>query len=159
MIMAYNMASSILRGMGDSKKTPLWAMIISSIINIILDIIFIAVFRWGVAGVAIATIMAQAFSFLYCLNTIRKIPILRMEATDWKIDKRIIGHLLRLSIPMASQNAIISCRRGMVVQYVINGYGFIIVAGFTATNRLYGLLEMAAISFGFSIATFAEDRI
>lgn len=157
MIMAYNMASSILRGMGDSK-TPLWAMIISSIINIILDIIFIAVFRWGVAGVAIATIMAQAFTFLYCLNTIRKIPILRMEATDWKIDKRIIGHLLRLSIPMASQNAIIGAG-GMVVQYVINGYGFIIVAGFTATNRLYGLLEMAAISFGFAIATFAGQNL
>ena len=73
-----------------------------------------------------------------------------------KIDKRIIGHLLRLSIPMASQNAIIGAG-GMVVQYVINGYGFIIVAGFTATNRLYGLLEMAPYPL-VAIATL-RDRI
>ena len=157
MVMAYNMASSILRGMGDSK-TPLWAMIIASIINIILDLIFIWVFRWGVAGVAIATIMAQTFSFLYCLNTIKKVPVLRMEASDWRLDKGIIGNLLRLSIPMASQNGIIGAG-GMVVQYVINGYGFVIVAGFTATNRLYGLLEMAATSFGFAIATFAGQNL
>ncbi|HZJ58108.1 MAG TPA: MATE family efflux transporter [Clostridia bacterium] len=157
MLTAYNVSSSILRGMGDSK-TPLWAMIIASVINIILDIIFVVVFRLGVAGVAVATIMAQTFSFLYCLRAIKKLPILRMEPGDWKLDKGIIGHLLRLSIPMACQNAIIGAG-GIVVQYVINGFGFVFVAGFTSTNRLYGLLEMAAMSFGFAMATFAGQNL
>lgn len=156
-VTAYNMSSSILRAMGDSK-TPLWAMIIASIINILLDIIFVAGFRWGVAGAAIATILAQIFSLLYCLKAIGMIPILTMEKWHWKVDKSIIVRLLKLGTPMAFQNAIIGAG-GLVVQYVINGFGFIFVAGFTATNKLYGLLELAASSFGFAMATFAGQNL
>lgn len=156
-ITAYNLASSILRAMGDSK-TPLWAMVIASLVNILLDILFVAGLHWGVAGAAIATVIAQLFSFFYCLGALRKLPILSMEKRHWKLDKKITLHLLKLGTPMAFQNAVIGAG-GLVVQYVINGFGFIFVAGFTATNKLYGLLELAAPSFGFAMATFTGQNL
>lgn len=156
-VAAYNMTSSILRAMGDSR-TPLWAMIIAATINIILDIIFVAGFHWGVAGAAIATVIAQLFSFLYCFKAIKNTEVLRMEREDWMIDKGIIKHLLKMGTPMAFQNAIIGAG-GIVVQYIINGFGFIYVAAFTATNKLYGLLELAATSYGYSIATFTGQNL
>jgi putative MATE family efflux protein len=156
-VTAYNMVSSILRAMGDSKS-PLYAMIIASAINIVLDIIFVAGFHWGVAGAAIATVIAQLFSFLYCLKAMRKLSVLHLRKLHWKLDKEIIGLLAKLGTPMAFQNAIIG-GGGLVVQYVINGFGFIFVAGFTATNKLYGVLELAATSFGFAMATFAGQNL
>ncbi|HZJ83004.1 MAG TPA: MATE family efflux transporter [Clostridia bacterium] len=156
-VTAYNITSSILRAMGDSK-TPLWAMIIASVINIILDLIFVAGFHWGVAGAAIATVISQLFSFLYCLKTIWNIPFLNMENKDWKLDKQVIKSLLKLGTPMAFQNTVIGAG-GIVVQYIINGFGFIFVAAFTATNKLYGLLELAASSFGYAVATFTGQNL
>lgn len=156
-VTAYNISSSILRAMGDSK-TPLLAMIIAAGINIILDIVFVAGLGLGVVGAAVATITAQLFSFIYCLKAIKNTAVLSMSKEHWRIDKAIITRLLKLGTPMALQNAIIGVG-GMVVQYVINGFGFIYVAGFTATNKLYGLLELAASSFGFAMATFAGQNL
>lgn len=156
-VTAYNMASSILRAMGDSK-TPLYAMIIASAVNVVLDIIFVAGFHLGVAGAAGATVIAQAFSFLYCLKAMRKLAILQIKRHHWDLDKKVIASLIKLGAPMAFQNAIIG-GGGLVVQYVINGFGFIFVAGFTATNKLYGLLELAATSFGFAMATFSGQNL
>lgn len=156
-VTAYNVFSSVLRALGDSK-TPLYAMVIASAINIVLDIVFVAGFGRGIAGAAVATVIAQVFSFLYCLNAVLKIPILHMERHHWIPDRRIIGSLIKVGAPMALQNAIIG-GGGLVVQYVINGFGIIMVAGFTATNKLYGLLELAATSFGFSMATFTGQNL
>jgi len=156
-VMAYNMVSSVLRAMGDSK-TPLYAMVIASLINIILDIVFVAGFQWGVVGAAAATVIAQLFSFLYCMKAIVRIPILRLSKSHWKLDKGTVLTLIRLGTPMAFQNGVIGVG-GLIVQYVINGFGFIYVAGFTATNKLYGLLEMAATSFGYSMATFTGQNL
>lgn len=156
-VTAYNMASSILRAMGDSR-TPLYAMIIASAINVVLDVLLVAGFHLGVAGAAIATVMAQVFSFLYCLKAIRRLPVIKTKRKHWNLDKKIITSLIKLGAPMAFQNAIIG-GGGLVVQYVINGFGFIFVAGFTATNKLYGLLELAATSFGFAMATFTGQNL
>lgn len=156
-ITAYNTMSSILRALGNSK-TPLIAMAAASIINIVLDILFVIVFRWGVAGAAAATVIAQIFSCIICLLAIRNISVLKIKRKDWALDRPMIIRLVKLGAPMAFQNTIIGVG-GVIVQYVINGFGMIFVAGFTAVMKLYGLLELAATSFGFSMATFTGQNL
>ena len=156
-ITIYNTFSAILRALGDSK-TPLYAMVFAALINIGLDLLFVMVFHLGVAGAAIATVFAQFCSSLFCLKALRKIEMIQVTKTDFKIDSSIIKRLCELGIVTAFQNIIISVG-GMVVQSVVNGYGFIFVAGFTATNKLYGLLELAAISLGYSIATYSGQNL
>lgn len=156
-IMAYNTFSAILRALGNSR-TPLVAMIIAAFINIVLDLVLVVGLKIGVAGAAIATVIAQLFSGLFCFGFLRKIPLLKLKKDDWKIDKEIIKKLVYLGTPISFQNGIIGFG-GLVVQYVINGFGFIFVAGFTATNKLYGILEVAAVSFGYSISTFTGQNL
>lgn len=156
-ITLYNTFSSILRALGDSK-TPLYAMIVAAIINIVLDLLFVMVFKMGVAGAAIATVIAQFFSSVFCFFAIRRISIIEIHKEDFKLDFSVIKRLIQLGTLTAFQNVVISIG-GMVVQSVVNGFGFIYVAGFTATNRLYGLLELAATSLGFSMATYAGQNL
>ncbi len=156
-VMFYNILASLLRALGDSR-TPLIAMLIASVINIALDLLFVVIFHWGVAGAAAATVIAQIFSALFCLRAVFNLPMLRLTRKDFVPDPVCIRTLVRLGTPMALQNAIIAVG-GMGVQYVVNGFGFLFVAGFTATNKLYGLLEIAATSFGFSMATFTGQNL
>lgn len=156
-IMAYNLLAAVLRALGDSK-TPLIAMMIAAAVNVILDVIFVIGLGWGVASAAAATVIAQAFSALYCFNTIRKIPILKLERQDWHIKWPMAGKLFKLGLPIALQNILIAVG-GMTIQSVVNRYGLHFVAGFTATNKLYGLLELAAIAFGFAISTYASQNM
>lgn len=157
MIAAYNIFASALRAMGNSK-TPLTAMILASIINVILDILFVAQFHMGVAGAAAATVIAQSFSAVYCFLVLRKINIVKLEKSHFSKDTVLDKKLLKLGTPIVFQNVIIAVG-GLVVQYVVNGYGFLFVAGFTATNKLYGLLEMAAISYGYAIVTYVGQNL
>lgn len=164
-IAAYQMFASLLRALGNSK-TPLNAMLIASAINIVLDYIFVAYFHWGIAGAAIATIFSQFISALYCYRAVSKIDLLHLEKHHFKQDLSLDKALFKLGFPMAAQNIIISVG-GLCIQSAVNRYGLIAVAGFTATNKLYGLLELSAISYGFAITTYVgqnhgaklEDRV
>lgn len=151
-VFAYNMAAAVLRCMGDSRS-PLAAMIVAAVVNIGLDLLFVLVFHWGIFGAAFATVIAQACAFLYCLLVMRRLPMLQLDPEDWKIDREVLRDLLRLGAPPALQNAIIAVG-GMVVQFVLNGFGFVFVAGFTATNKLYGVLESTAIAFGYAMTAY-----
>lgn len=157
MIAAYNIFASALRAMGNSK-TPLTAMILAAIINVVLDILFVAQFHMGVAGAAAATVIAQSFSAVYCFLVLRKINIVKLEKSHFSKNVVLDKKLLKLGTPIVFQNVIIAVG-GLVVQYVVNGYGFLFVAGFTATNKLYGLLEMAAISYGYAIVTYVGQNL
>lgn len=156
-IMAYNLSASILRALGDGK-TPLHAMIVASIANIVLDLLFVLVFHWGIAGAAVATILAQLLSSIYCFCFIKKIDILKTEKDEMAVDKSICGKLLNLGYPVAFQNTVIFVG-GMIVQSVVNKFGVIFIAGFTATNKLYGILEVAATSYGHSMTTYAGQNL
>ena len=146
-IAAYNIFAAILRALGNSRS-PLIAM----------PVLFVAVFGWGVAGAAVATVIAQGFSALYCLLVLRKIRDIRLEKEDFYRQPSMSLRLLKLGTPLAIQNVIISVG-GLTVQYVINGFGFLFVAGFTATNKLYGILEMAAVSYGYAITTYVGQNL
>lgn len=156
-VMAYNLFAGMIRSLGDSK-TPLYAMIVASCINISLDLLFVLVFHWGIAGAAVATLIAQVFAAGYCLWHLRKIPILNMQREDFRLDWSQAGQLLQLGFPMAFQNAIISVD-GMIVQSVVNGFGMIFIAGFTATNKLYGILEIAATSYGYAMISYVGQNL
>ncbi len=157
-VMAYNLLASILRALGDGR-TPLHAMVVASLTNIVLDLLFVLVFRLGIAGAAAATLIAQLVSSLFCLYHIRKIEILKLAASDFSLrEKRLPLRLLMLGFPMAFQNAVISIG-GMIVQFVVNGFGVVFIAGFTATNKLYGVLEVAATSYGYSMVTYAGQNL
>lgn len=156
-VMFYNLLACILRSLGDSK-TPLNAMIIASITNIVLDVLFVFGFKWGIAGAAIATLIAQVVSGVYCLYFIRKIEILSLRKEDFKPEAALNGKLLLLGLPMAFQNAVIALG-GMVIQFVVNGYGVIFIAGMTATNKMYGLLEIAATSYGYAVVTYVGQNL
>lgn len=156
-VMAYNLLACILRSLGDGK-TPLYAMIVASITNIVLDLLFVLVFHWGIAGAAIATLIAQVVSGVYCFLVIRKISFLDMKKENFKLTAATAKRLIGLGSPMAFQNAIIAVG-GMIVQAVVNGFGVIFIAGFTATNKLYGVLEVAATSYGYAMITYAGQNL
>ncbi len=156
-VMFYNLLACILRSLGDSK-TPLHAMIVASLTNIVLDVLFVFGFKWGIAGAAVATLIAQALSGVYCFYFIRKIELLSLHKTDFKPESAQIGRLLLLGLPMAFQNAVIAVG-GMVIQFVVNGFGVIFIAGMTATNKLYGLLEIAATSYGYAVVTYVGQNL
>ncbi len=156
-ILAYNLSAAMLRALGDGK-TPLYAMILAACINVVLDLLFVMVFHWGIPGAAAATVIAQVFSFVYCFVSIRKIEAFRIRREDLRLQSATVSRLLMLGMPVMFQNIIISVG-GMVLQSVINEFGFIFVAGFTATNKLYGLLEMAAISFGYAVTTYTGQNL
>mgnify|MGYP002295328799 CR=1 FL=1 len=122
-ITAYNAFSTTLRALGDSR-TPLYAMVIAALVNVGLDLLFVCVFGWGVAGAAIATVVSQVASAVYCFFNVRKITILQVLPGDLKPSRDLTLTLLKLGFPMALQNAIIAMG-SMVVQFVINGYGML----------------------------------
>ena len=156
-VMLYNLLACILRSLGDSR-TPLNAMIVASVTNIVLDYLFVLGFGWGIVGAASATLIAQAVSSGFCFFYIKRITFLKMERTDFHLNRDLTVRLFFLGLPMAFQNAIIAVG-GMIVQFVVNSYGVIFIAGFTATNKLYGLLEIAGTSYGYAMVTYVGQNL
>ncbi len=155
--MAYNVLGGILRALGDGK-TPLVAMIIASLVNIGLDLLFVAVFHMGVVGAAAATVIAQLISCLFCLARLRHLPMVHPAKEDFRLHRSTAGRQIRLGIPVAAQNIIISVG-GMFVQSIVNGMGVAFIAGYTASNKLYGVLEIAAVSYGYAVSTYAGQNM
>ena len=156
-VMAYNLLATILRSLGDGK-TPLYAMIVAAVSNIVLDLLFVLVFRWGIAGAAIATLIAQGISSVYCLMKIRRIEFMRLQPSHFALKPAMAGRLLSLGSPMAAQNAIIALG-GMIITGVVNGYGVAFIGGYTAANKLYGVLEIAATSYGYAMITYVGQNL
>ena len=155
--LVYNFEAALLRALGDSR-TPLMAMVTAAVVNVLLDLLFVLVFKWGIIGAASATIIAQGVSLVYCYVAIRKIDIVKLKKGDVVIHADMSRKLLFVGVPIVFQNTVISVG-GMILQSVINSYGFLFVAGFTAANKLYGLLETAATSYGFAITTYTAQNL
>lgn len=156
-VMAYNLFAATLRALGDGK-TPLHAMVVASVVNIVLDILFVIGFGWGIAGAAAATLIAQMVSGLFCLRHIRRLEMLAFTRQDFIPELSLTARLFGFGTPMALQNAIIAVG-GMIVQTVVNGFGVLFIAGFTATNKLYGVLEIAATSYGYAMITYVGQNM
>lgn len=155
-VTGYNMTAAILRALGDGR-TPLIAMVIAGVMNILLDLLFVLVFHWGVLGAALATLLAQLFSFLYCLRQIGTFDCVHLHREHWKPDFPRMGRLLAFSFPLAMQNMVVALG-GIILQSAINLQGSLFIAGYTATNKLYGLLECSSISLCHAGTTFAAQN-
>ena len=158
----YNLLASIIRALGDSK-TPLYFLIIASIINIILALVFIEVFHMGVPGSAVAVILSQAISVILCLFFVKyKFPILHLKKSDWmiKFDRTFYNSVyehMRIGFPMAVQFSIIGIGI-IIIQSVCNTFGSNVIAALTAALRIEQIATLPMMSFGVALASYVAQN-
>lgn len=154
----YNGVASLLRALGDSKS-PLYFLIISSVMNVVLDLIFVLALNMGVFGVGLATILSQLFSFIIsAVYAYTRVPYFRLTKEELKPNGRIIARCMQLGIPMALQNALIAVST-MVLQGVVNGFGETIMAAYTVVGRVEQLVHQPFISLSTAVTSFAGQNI
>lgn len=154
---AYNALAAFLRALGDSKS-PLYFLIISAVINVVLDITFIVVFGMGVEGCAYATVIAQGISAVLCfVYIVKRFPILHLKKEDWRISVQSLGRLLALGIPMGLQFSITAIGT-IIVQGSVNIYGEAHMAGFSAAGKIQNLFSTVYVAFGATIATYVGQN-
>ncbi|SEM41990.1 putative efflux protein, MATE family [Ligilactobacillus sp. WC1T17] len=156
--MAYNLMANIIRALGDSK-TPLYFLIIATIVNVILELLFIVVFKWGIAGAGFATILAQSLSVVLCIiYIVKKLPLLQVKLADFKqITKKAVGSHLYVGLPMAFQASIIAVG-SVLLQSALNSLGTVAVASSTAGSKIDQLASLPLMSFGVAMATFTAQN-
>lgn len=157
-IALYNGVAAVLRALGDSR-TPLYFLILSSVVNVILDLVFVIYCDMGVFGVALATIISQAVSAVTCLlYAYHKVPYFRLTREELRPHKAIILKSFRLGIPMALQSSMIavSC---MVLQGVVNSFGDTVMAAFTITSRVEQIIQQPFNSLGTAMTTYAGQNM
>ncbi len=153
----YNYLSAMLKALGDSK-TPLYFLIISTIINVILDILFVVVIPLGVKGAALATVVSQFISALLCgIHAYRTNPYFKITRKDMSVTLKMTYQIVRIGVPLSVQFSLIAIST-MAIQRVVNSFGTTVVAAFTATNRIEQLIHQPYISLNASIATFSGQN-
>ena len=156
--MLYNLLSSILRALGNSKL-PLVFLIISALLNIVLDLVFIVGFGMGAKGAAVATVIAQGVSGILCLfYIIAKIPILHLKREDLDVGSTIYKNQLRIGVPMALQYSITAIG-AMMVQAALNVLGSVHVAAFTAANKIEQIVTQVYVALGTTMATYCAQNM
>ena len=156
--MAYNVASGILRGIGDSK-TPLYFLIFSSALNIVLDIFLIVVVKMGTAGAAYATVISQGVAAVLCFIVMfRKHDILRTSIEDYYWDNQGILRMLSIGIPMAL-NYSITAIGTMILQSAVNVFGSSTVAAFTAASKVSSIATQTFPTLGTAMATYCGQNL
>ena len=155
--LAYNCLGGILRALGDSK-TPLIAVIISSAINIVLDVVFVMVIHMGVAGAAIATLIAQLISGIFCLWRIKDIPYVKLKKSDWAVDNKNIGQQIKIGVPLAFMNSVtaVGC---LLLQYFVNKLGVNYTAAYSACAKVTQFMMQPCTAVGVTINTYAGQNL
>ncbi|MCR5794662.1 MAG: MATE family efflux transporter [Solobacterium sp.] len=157
-LLLYNIGSGILRAVGDTKR-PLYFLILTSVLNIILDLLFVLVFRMGIAGVALATIISQFISAvlilaLLCLTQ----DIYRFVWKDMKIDREILGRVFSVGLPAAIQSVLTSFSNVFVQSY-INYFGSGVMAGWSCYNKIDMFIMLPMNSMALAATTFVSQNI
>lgn len=156
--MAYNVEAGILRGVGDSK-TPLYFLLLASVLNIILDFVLIVFAKMGTAGAAYATVIGQGVSAVLCFIYMHvKFPLLRLSREDFYYDWDNSKKLLSLGIPMAI-NYSITAIGTMILQAAINVFGSSVVASYTAASKIINLTTQTMPSLGTTSATYCGQNL
>lgn len=154
----FNGTSAILRGLGDSK-TPLYFLILSTVANILFDILFIVVFKWGIEGAAIATVLAQAgafFTTIIYLNRTHPVINLSWRKLEW--DRKIFNMSVRIGLPTGFQQTFVSL--GMLALLrIVNDYGTNVIAAYSVAGRIDGMAALPAMNFGQALSTYVGQNI
>jgi putative MATE family efflux protein len=154
----FNGTSAILRGLGDSK-TPLYFLIISTFINIGLDLLFVLVLKWGIAGVAIASVIAQGGAFITAIIYLNKThKIVRFSFKNLHFDKVIFKKSLKIGLPTGLQQTFVAAGM-MALISIVNGFGTDVIAAYSVAIRIDSLASLAAMNFAAALATFVGQNI
>jgi putative MATE family efflux protein len=154
----YNAISAILRGLGDSK-TPLYLLIAASVANVALDLLFVVVFKWGAAGAAWATVIAQGLSFLggmVYLNT--RNEYVRFDLKTLRFEREIFKQSLRIGLPTGIQQTLVSLGM-MALTRIVNGFGTTAIAAYAAASRLDSFASMPAMNLSQALSTFTGQNM
>ena len=150
--------TSILRGLGDSK-TPLYFMVISTISNVVLDLLFVLVFKWGIEGVAFATVVSQAGTFFgaaWYLN--KKHPVIKLSVRKYVFDRDIFKSCVRIGLPTGFQQSFVAFGM-MAIMGIVNGFGTNAVAAYTAAIRIDSFAKMPAMTFSSALSSFVGQNL
>ena len=154
---AYNLCAGLMRAIGNSVM-PLIFLIVSSCLNIVLDILFITQFHMGVMGAGVATVISQGVSVVLCIiYIIKKSRILLPEKQDFHIDPQLYKELLGQGFSMGFMSCIVSAG-SVILQYGINGLGYLTIAGHTAARKLYMFFNMPFVAMALAVSTFASQN-
>jgi putative MATE family efflux protein len=154
----FNGISAILRGLGDSK-TPLYFMIIATLVNIVLDLLFVLVFKWGIAGVAIATVFAQGGAFVTAVIYLNKThKIIRFSFKELTFDYQIFYKSLRIGLPTGIQQTFVALGM-MALVSIVNRFGTNVIAAFSVATRIDSLASMPAMNFSAALSSFVGQNI
>ena len=157
-LLLYNMGSGVLRAVGDTKR-PLYFLILTSVLNIFLDLLFVLVFHWGIAGVAYATIIAQFISAGATLAVLlRTRDVYRFSFRDLCLDGTLLGQIFRVGLPTAIQS-IITSFSNIFVQSYINFFGATVMAGWGCYNKLDQFIMLPVLSMAMAATTFVAQNI
>ena len=153
----YNVGSGILRAVGDTKR-PLYFLIIACLVNIVLDVLFVAVIHMGVAGAALATILSQLVSALLTLRVLTHTTrVYRYIPADTRFDKNTLRAVLNVGIPAGFQSNLYSVSN-MLIQSVVNSFGTSVVAAWTAYGKIDSFFWMVTAAYGVAVTTFAGQN-
>lgn len=153
----YTLGSGVLRAVGDSRR-PLYILILCTIANVLLDLLFVVVIPLGVAGAALATIMAQAFSAVLIIMALRRSAgCFQLHLSKIRVDWPLLGRMLRIGCPAGLQSVMYSFSN-VILQAGINGFGTNAVAAWTAYGKIDGIFWMTVSSFGIAITTFVGQN-
>lgn len=154
----YNIFVGILQAVGDSRH-PLYYLMISSVINLVLDIVFIENFHTGVGGAALATVISQVFSAILCLiQLLRTHESYRLSITKIRFDSKMLKQIIRIGLPSGVQNSIIAFAN-VVVQSYINAFGEMAMAGYGAYSKIEGFAFLPINSFTIAMTTFVGQNL
>ncbi len=154
----YNMCKGIMNAVGDSKR-PLYYLIFSSIINIVLDILFVWVFHWGVWSAAVATVISQAASLVLCMkHLMKKGEVFSVDLKKIRFDKNILGEIIRFGLPAGVQNSVIALAN-VIVQSQINSFGKLATAAYGAHSKIEGFAFLPITSFNMAMTTFISQNL
>ena len=157
-VVMYNMCKSIMNALGDSKR-PLYYLIISSLTNIVLDLLFIGAFHWGVWAAAVATTISQAVSMILCMiHLMKKGTIYQVELKKLRIDREMLGQIIRYGLPSGVQNSVIGFAN-VIVQSNINSFGKVAMAAYGAYSKLEGFAFLPITSFTMALTTYTGQNL
>lgn len=157
-VMIYNMGSGILRSVGDSKR-PLYFLVFSSVVNIVLDFLFVKGFGWGVAGAGFATLIAQAISALMVMYVLMKTnESYQLVLREIGFKKDILLKIIKIGLPTGLQQSIVSLSN-VIVQSYINVYGSSVIAGYSVTVKIDGFVNLPLQAFNMAVTTFVGQNI
>ena len=153
---AYNLCASILRALGDSK-TPFYAIIASTIINIVFNYVSVFIMHMGVEGPALVTIISQLISAIICFAKLRKIELIRLSPEDFRHNGVMASKLMKNGVPMAVMNSItaVGC---MTVQYFVNGMGVVYTSAYSACSKFINLFMQPACTAGYTMSSFTSQN-